>query len=203
MADATPNSTITPATSAQFSFGTQIDKVTASLDSRAAAKKKLTEDWKAIVAGFAKYGSETNLPARRQDPQYAIDRLYSIRVNEPKDPAFVDMEALNKLYDDGTDYLSYINQSPDFCAKVEESVPGFTALVTQASQYTKNGGVKQDTEKTKAAQDEVRALIDVMTDDLVALEDTEDTLKDVDKYISTVEKIANISAVANRGKDQQ
>lgn len=192
---------ITPALASEVNFNGQVQKITASLESRTAAKTKLRDDWKAIVAGFRKY-EYTQIPVVRQSPDAALRHVDNVEIYLPVTEADADMVALDKLYGDGVYYLYRIgsDQLQDFMDMVEKTVPGFTKLVKSATAFKKRGGPELDKEATKAARQELRDLIAVLTVDLDALEDTEDTLNDVDKYINTIEKIANISAVANGKK---
>lgn len=190
---------ITPALASQVDFSSQIDQVTNSLASRTAAKKKLTADWKAIYDGYTKYKGE--MTAKRQAADYAYDKLSRIVIYAPLAEADADMKAIDKIDGNVPYYLQELySRNGDALTLIEKALPGFKALVSSANAYRRRGNAEIDQEKTTAARAEVRALIDTYVVDLEALEDSEDVLSDVDRYISTVEKIANISAVANKGK---
>jgi hypothetical protein len=189
---------ITPALANQVDFSSQIDHVTKSLESRTSMKKQLRDDWREIVKAFREHSVE--LPVLRQPLDSALRYLNSVNVYEPVPEADVDMQKLNDIDSDVVYYLHQLHHSPEAMELVEKAAPGITDLVRKANLYHERGSKKVDMEATKTARDEIRAKIEVMQEHLDELADTENTLNDVDKYIGTVEKIANISAVANGRK---
>lgn len=190
---------LTPETSAALNFSAQIQEVTDSLKSRTAAKKKLTDDWKEIVKAFAKY--DVFLHARRGTPERAYEQLGSVAILKKIDPADAVIAEFVRVNDNAAYRIREVTERHAAMKWLEVKLPGISELFEKIGDEYENRGNREtrDEEKTQAARAEVRATIDQLVADLEALEATEDVLNDVDKYINTVEKIANISAVA-RGR---
>lgn len=203
---------LTPALVTDVSFGEEISQFKASLANR----KQLTENAKKAWQAFAEVlrNNGVEVPYRRVNPDKVGDYVNKIVVYKSNKEA---LEKLRKERDELMKFGSsdsglayYLLRQPTALAVLEAEFPGLEAFVKaraekadeahKAYNEAYNDQDEHNVEATEAARKQAREAAIAYVDAVETLEANNDEAKNVGQYIDTVEKIANISAVANGTK---
>lgn len=214
MADITPKpQEVTAALATNVSFNQQVAATDQALQQRNDATKNARAKWLALVAFLDTHSS--SLPRRRGTVDTAFTAIKGITVYKTKTVTEDEIAALQEEYRSaeviGSNYrVNNILEHDEVVEAIEVKFPGlekflrdertrFRVASKALQKANKQPGV--DTKATAKAKEEATKLAEAFAEAMEKLEDTADILTGVKDYIGVVEQIANISAIANNGKE--
>lgn len=194
--DQSTPSKVTPAQVTNVSFDSQISQVQEALTARSVAEAKVREQARLVEAAFRKYNCTTTYATFTEPARMRTD-VALVKVYQPVAEAPDDIKELLKVgY-----YLRFEGSNAATALKtLEKRFPGFMEFVEQLEYYSENGynQRKVDDVKTDAAREEILVAVDAYAQAFDEYNACNLKLRDVEQYISVIEKIANVSAVANK-----
>ncbi|MDE2106076.1 MAG: hypothetical protein KGL39_53125 [Patescibacteria group bacterium] len=185
---------ITPLQTKNVSFTEKVEAVDTALKSRAAAQREIKTKWAAVVKLLQKY--DLSVPYRRPDPSTVVGYIRSISLF--KAAPVVPQEMKEVLACDGQYELRQLFGQHDLLKLLDKQFSGFGAWADKVLEARRIAGISPelDKEATKAAREEMSAVVDEYLATIEAYDETLESVANVKEYIGIMKEIADISAIS-------